>query len=637
MKRKIAVLTSGDKNNTVYDILNKLQKAAQDSSIDLYVFCAFKYKERTGLSNTTGFHIFDLINYSEYSGIVIFSNFIDDDSVLEQQRIRILNSRRPAISIGKRLQGLSFVHLDNIPGYFRLIEHLINDHKLRKFVFIGGNKNDTEALERTQAFKAATSKHTIPMFASNLYLDGDGSYDFGYNTAISIFEKPQTEWPQAIICATDTLALACLKAANLKGIKIPDQIKIIGFDDIPMAKSVIPSLSTVHKNNESIAAEILKKVISGTTNEQEIKVYSKPVIRQSCGCNTGISADQINFALQNAFELESNSKFEQNLRQLETIFQESSDTYNLINNLGLFFFKNHQTVGENFSIFLNSNWTSILINSEEELGENYSFGKQVQSIVDIKDGQKNISEIISLESLVPETTKAAIKQDTFLFLPIYNHNYIHGYYVQKNNFSMLYNRHGLDFTKTLGNSIESFRKKNMYKLMSQQFFKLSTTDGLSGLKNRVALEKLAKPYYENNKKKNLYNILVFVDINKMKHINDNFGHLHGDLAVKTVADSISTVIPKGWMGIRYGGDEFVIVGNNINYNGEDYGEKIVQTLKAKTTTMKLPYELSVSVGSAMFEPTTPLTLQQAIDKVDEIMYEKKVAFHKAMGDYETKH
>ena len=91
------------------------------------------------------------------------------------------------------------------------------------------------------------------------------------------------------------------------------------------------------------------------------------------------------------------------------------------------------------------------------------------------------------------------------------------------------------------------------------------------------------------------------------------------------------------MGIRYGGDEFVIVGNNINYNGEDYGEKIVQTLKAKTTTMKLPYELSVSVGSAMFEPTTPLTLQQAIDKVDEIMYEKKVAFHKAMGDYETKH
>ena len=177
----------------------------------------------------------------------------------------------------------------------------------------------------------------------------------------------------------------------------------------------------------------------------------------------------------------------------------------------------------------------------------------------------------------------------------------------------------------------------MYKLMSQQFFKLSTTDGLSGLKNRVALEKLAKPYYENNKKKNLYNILVFVDINKMKHINDNFGHLHGDLAVKTVADSISTVIPKGWMGIRYGGDEFVIVGNNINYNGEDYGEKIVQTLKAKTTTMKLPYELSVSVGSAMFEPTTPLTLQQAIDKVDEIMYEKKVAFHKAMGDYETKH
>ena len=114
----------------------------------------------------------------------------------------------------------------------------------------------------------------------------------------------------------------------------------------------------------------------------------------------------------------------------------------------------------------------------------------------------------------------------------------------------------------------------------------------------------------------------------MKTINDKFGHLHGDLAVKTIAASVMDVVPRNWLCIRYGGDEFLVVGNSKNYNGEDYCSIIQQNLAKKTATMKLPYNLSASVGTYSVPPSSSLTLEEAVEKVDEIMYEKKQAFHK---------
>ena len=153
--------------------------------------------------------------------------------------------------------------------------------------------------------------------------------------------------------------------------------------------------------------------------------------------------------------------------------------------------------------------------------------------------------------------------------------------------------------------------------------------------NRSGLEKLAKPFYAQNKKNGLTTVLFFVDINKMKHINDQFGHLHGDLAVKTVAAAVLETVPRNWLCIRYGGDEFLVVGNSKNYNGEDYCTQIKVRLEAKTSVMHLPYTLSASVGTYSVPAQSELTLEQAVENVDNIMYEQKQAFHKENDKHEN--
>ena len=297
-----------------------------------------------------------------------------------------------------------------------------------------------------------------------------------------------------------------------------------------------------------------------------------------------------------------NERFTAQMELMQQIFTEATDVFTLLTKLDLCFQKSHSIEGSDFCIFLKSDWSSVLINQAESLPQNLDYGTQVQSIASIQNNEKSFREIINTRDLIPNKMKTE-ENNFFLLLPIFNHSYVHGYFVTKNNFTnnftMRDNHYGHTWTLTFGNSIERFRKQNMFKQMSK------------------------------NKKSGLTTVLFFVDINKMKYINDKFGHLHGELAVKTIAAATMEVIPRTWLPIRYGGDEFLIVGNSKNYNGEDYCKIITDRITKKTSIMHLPYFLSASVGTYSVPPTSNLTLEQAVEKCDETMYKVKEEFHRA--------
>ena len=388
-----------------------------------------------------------------------------------------------------------------------------------------------------------------------------------------------------------------------------------------------PSLTTVKSNAEQIGAESVSRLLYNAAGVQILKMKSTPVFRQSCGCNYSTTNDQELLPLNLLNDSSRKEEFDTHMELIGEIFTEAADVFTLLTNFENYCTKSHTFEGQDFCIFMKSDWTSVLINSAESLPQNLTYGTQVQSICSVQGGVKYPREMVATSDLLPSKMKTE-GSNVFLFLPVFHHSYVHGYFVAKNNLTMIENRYGYMWSRNLGTSIEHFRKRNMFKQMSQQYLKLSTKDALSGMLNRQGLDKLAKPFYSQNKKNGLTTVLFFVDINKMKHINDDFGHLHGDLAVKTVSAAVLETVPKNWLCIRYGGDEFLVVGNSRNYNGEDYCTKIKERLAAKTAVMHLPYNLSASVGTYSVPANSDLTLEQAVENVDNIMYEQKQAFHK---------
>lgn len=626
MKKKIAVLACGWAQYFLYDFLQGVEKIAKENNADVYIFNCYDYVEFSGYPNATGFSIYRLINYEEYDGIIILSDLIKNPRVLEMERQRILKSGKPAVSINLKLKDISCMRIDNYTGFYELVTHLIKDHNARNLFYIDGNENSLDFTERRKAFRMALQDNQIELNRENIFTVEHSSFNYGYNAASEIFSSDR-KLPDAIVCANDLIALGVLKAAAERNIKIPEQLKIAGYDGNYFAKNVIPAISTVNDNAFKIGTESVKRVLTGFTEVQDFKIKSMPIYQGSCGCESKIITDQKLFSLKFLSEISQSENFAAQLNQIEEIFTDAADVFTLLTNLELFFSKSHTFEGSDFCIFLKADWSSVLINSEENLPQNLSYGSQVQAITSIQNNVKYPREIIKTKDLIPSKMHSD-ECNTFLFIPIFNHSYVHGYFVCKNSLSMISNYHGHQWTRTFGACIERFRKKNMYKQMSQQFLRLSTRDALSGMLNRVGMEKLAKPFYQQNKHNGLTTVLFFVDINSMKTINDKFGHLHGDLAVKTIAQAVLQVVPRNWLCIRYGGDEFLVVGNSKNYNGEDYCKMITQMVLKKSSTMHLPYNLSASVGTLSVPANSPLSLEEAIEKVDEIMYEQKQMFHK---------
>ena len=626
MKKKIAVLACGWAQYFLYDFLQGVEKIAKENNADVYIFNCYDYVEFSGYPNATGFSIYRLINYEEYDGIIILSDLIKNPRVLEMERQRILKSGKPAVSINLKLKDISCMRIDNYTGFYELVTHLIKEHNARNLFYIDGNENSLDFTERRKAFRMALQDNQIELNRENIFTVEHSSFNYGYNAASEIFSSDR-KLPDAIVCANDLIALGVLKAAAERNIKIPEQLKIAGYDGNYFARNVIPAISTVNDNAFKIGTESAKRVLTGFTEVQDFKIKSMPIYQGSCGCESKIITDQKLFSLKFLSEISQSENFAAQLNQIEEIFTDAADVFTLLTNLELFFSKSHTFEGSDFCIFLKADWSSVLINSEENLPQNLSYGSQVQAITSIQNNVKYPREIIKTKDLIPSKMHSD-ECNTFLFIPIFNHSYVHGYFVCKNSLSMISNYHGHQWTRTFGACIERFRKKNMYKQMSQQFLRLSTRDALSGMLNRVGMEKLAKPFYQQNKHNGLTTVLFFVDINSMKTINDKFGHLHGDLAVKTIAQAVLQVVPRNWLCIRYGGDEFLVVGNSKNYNGEDYCKMITQMVLKKSSTMHLPYNLSASVGTLSVPANSPLSLEEAIEKVDEIMYEQKQMFHK---------
>ena len=150
-------------------------------------------------------------------------------------------------------------------------------------------------------------------------------------------------------------------------------------------------------------------------------------------------------------------------------------------------------------------------------------------------------------------------------------------------------------------------------------------DGLTGLNNR----KLIDEYMQENiilasEEKPIY---FFVsDIDRFKGINDRFGHLEGDRALKLVADVLKKYGDSDQCHIsRWGGDEFVFIVDTEKYfDPEDFKKQIAEDIRTKTTALKLPYEICLSTGYVRCaDPNTEV--DEIIRQADQRMYAEKTS------------
>lgn len=194
------------------------------------------------------------------------------------------NKKLPLVFINGMIKNVDIPYIridEELSGY--IAAKFMLDKGLRRIAFIGGPSNFIPTKEKLLGFKKALNEFNLPINENYIILD-NFEVSSGFKNTINLLDMKTK--PEGIITASDMLAIESIKAAALKNIKVPENLKVIGFDDIALASEYIPSLTTIAQPKYEMGAkalEILIKLIEKKElKEKNFIVKPKLIIRESC-------------------------------------------------------------------------------------------------------------------------------------------------------------------------------------------------------------------------------------------------------------------------------------------------------------------------------------------------------------------
>lgn len=153
---------------------------------------------------------------------------------------------------------------------------------------------------------------------------------------------------------------------------------------------------------------------------------------------------------------------------------------------------------------------------------------------------------------------------------------------------------------------------------------LSKSDGLTGILNRRGFYAEAEKLIQQGREKDCSLLVVYVDMNNLKIINDRYGHEEGDFSIKLISDILSDEMKNGGIAGRIGGDEFACI---LEYRMADEGEsllkKIYQRFEDFNEGSEKNYNVTVSAGAFLMNAKDEIALKEALTLADEKLYEVK--------------
>jgi LacI family transcriptional regulator len=170
----------------------------------------------------------------------------------------------------------------------KLINHLIEVHHRRRIIFVRGPANQEDTQWREMGYQEALAAYRIAC-DPHLVISGEYNREDAYRSMSKFLENEHPDF-DAIFTGNDDAAVGILNALNEKGFRIPDDISVVGFDDLELSSFLTPPLTTVHAPTEYVgktAARYLFKLLATQEVDPVTLLPTKIIIRRSCGCSAG--------------------------------------------------------------------------------------------------------------------------------------------------------------------------------------------------------------------------------------------------------------------------------------------------------------------------------------------------------------
>lgn len=215
-------------------------------------------------------------------GLLIFTDSLDHRELHRLHHMNfpiVLLHQTPPDSLN-----IPVIAIENKDGAAMLVNHLIEIHSRRRIVFLRGPEGHEDSVWRERGYLDALESHHI-RFDPTLIASGK----FDEDEAFAAIQQMLSEGIEfdAIFAGDDDSAIGALRALKMAGRSIPDDVAVVGFDDVPFARYLSPALTTVRAPIEEVGREAVRqlaRLMNGEPAQALTLMRTELVIRESCGC-----------------------------------------------------------------------------------------------------------------------------------------------------------------------------------------------------------------------------------------------------------------------------------------------------------------------------------------------------------------
>lgn len=554
---------------------------------------------------------------------------------------------KPIISIGGKLDipGSKYTTISCDLAYEQIVEHLATQHNRKKIAFFSAElSHSPESDMRENAYKNALKKYNLE-FHEDWIIPGDFTPGTAELKMGELFKTKEDIKFDAILCANDYTASGCLMGLYNLGLRVPDDVCVVGFDDTEIAVASYPTLTTINQDLKQIgvcAGEIVYKIFANEDVPECTYTQAVPIYRQSCGC---ISMDEMTSAY-----LSEDGEYKQDIRQFTKFGALAQSAQNLLNIYNLLGLMNTDNSLKEYVAMLSENMklakleylavcfydNPLVVNAEQpfEMPDNV----KLAALIDLSKNDKDMTssfENVNFDprkNLLPEDIENKLEKDMYLYFPLFSKYLNYGYIICKNpssNYNLLsiYLR---ILSNSLVNAYEMSREKQQKKILEQKNLNLniqSKTDELTQIYNRRGFFDYGQSLIDLSVGMGKEGCVFFFDLDGLKKINDTYGHEIGDLAIKTEAKVLQTAFRDTDLVGRLSGDEFAAIAPGFDIeNLAVLRERILKLNEEFSKKEKFPFTLSISVGPIEFDSTNT-DLQKLLKAADNNLYDEKHKKH----------
>lgn len=615
------------------ELFHAVAKRAHGTGYKLLVFNAFDDFYYSNEKYAKGErYIFDLIPYEKLDGLIILSETIKDEKILHSIVNKAHEHDLFTVCIDKRVDGCYNIEYNYRGAFETIVRHIIKEHGCKTINVVAGFKDNSFSDERIFCCRRVMAEFGLELDPGRIMYGNFWSEPT--EKAFDEFMLSGLEMPDAFICCNDSMAMTVCSKLKDYGYSVPGDVIVTGFDGIIEEQYHIPRLTTARQNVELAGYKAVDAIVSyneGKDTDYFCIIDHTVIFSHSCGCKPidyREATGQITPLFQRnsedmsydtyMFEFNSAASLPRNMDEFSEMILANNTVY------GYYY----------FTLCLDSSFMNVSF-SDEKLNEDEKSESPDKKLI-LCENYDHFHYPPYYADAPLHLEQAFDLNNIFIYWSVHFQDKYMGYGVMGISLGLddlIANddvRHLIKYTRNLNQVLENAHNQYALKKYIAQLKELYIRDHITGLYNRrgfyTEIQQCIKKA-QDDKEKTYYLIILSVDMDGLKFINDSYGHAEGDAAIKATADALKSVKTENVICSRFGGDEFTVAAM-CDHEPEAYSKEAVSKIEEYLTGFNAesgkPYKVKCSCGYMYDTITEDFVVDNLIKAADDLMYKEKM-------------